>query len=181
MRKESIRSHLRPYSIFQKRRTTVNHAFASALAPCSEYDEQMLTSALLFLGQDPSRDLKCVYCDNPATTWDHLVGLVEKSELRGFGHQIGNLVPSCQPCNSRKGSRDWRTFVESVVDDPRLRQQRVALLNRYVLRFAQPIDLDRLQAGAPDLWQEYCAIKSTIFDLMRRADEIAKQLREYAI
>ena len=80
----------------------MNHAFASALAPCSDYDEEVLSAALRFLGQDPNGDLTCVYCSQPATTWDHLVGLVEKAELRGFGHQIGNLVPSCQPCNSSK-------------------------------------------------------------------------------
>jgi hypothetical protein len=181
MRKENIRTHLRPYSILQKRRTTVNHAFASALAPCSEYDDEVLTSALVFLGQDPTGDLNCVYCDKPATTWDHLVGLVEKAELRGFGHQIGNLVPSCQPCNSRKGSRDWRTFIQSMDNDPHICQQRIALLQQYLLRFAQPIDLGRVHAAAPELWEEYCAIKLNIFELMRRADEIAGQLRQYAI
>src|SRR5262249_13804437 len=34
-----IKPHLRPYSIVQRRRTTINHAFASALAPCDEYVE----------------------------------------------------------------------------------------------------------------------------------------------
>lgn len=91
MKKHSIKSHLAPYSILQKRKTTINHAFASAIAPVDEYDEAKLVAAILLLGQDPASDLTCVYCDLHATTWDHLVGLVENAELRGYGHQIGNL------------------------------------------------------------------------------------------
>lgn len=112
MDKRSIRNHLKPYSIFQKRRTTINHAFASALAPYDIYDEQIIDKALKVLGQDPNGYLYCVYCGSKAQTWDHLVGLVKDAQLRGYGHQIGNLVPCCRDCNSKKGSKDWRQFIE---------------------------------------------------------------------
>jgi hypothetical protein len=88
MKKGSIRAHLAPYKISQKRKTTITNAFASAIAPVEKYDGVKLAAALRLLGQDPDTDLKCVYCDTPADTWDHLVGLVEKGKLRGFGHQF---------------------------------------------------------------------------------------------
>jgi len=51
MNPKSIRSHLKPYSTSSKRRTTVAHAFASALGPCDAYDASKVESALLALGQ----------------------------------------------------------------------------------------------------------------------------------
>lgn len=48
----------------------------------------------------------CTYCDQPATTIDHVVPLV-----RGGTNYEGNLAPSCKSCNSRKGGRmliEWR-------------------------------------------------------------------------
>ena len=60
MTPKSIRSHLAPYSIFSKRKTTVAHAFASALAPLDEYDEDKLKVALDALGQKNFDPLSCV-------------------------------------------------------------------------------------------------------------------------
>ena len=44
----------------------------------------------------------CAYCGNDrlALTQDHVVPL-----SRGGLHHIDNIVPACQPCNSRKGNR----------------------------------------------------------------------------
>lgn len=180
MKKESIKSHLSPYSIWQKRRTTIHHAFASALAPCSVYDETVIDAAIRVLGQNPYSDLTCVYCEDPAKTWDHLIGLVQNSELRGFGHQLGNLVPSCQTCNSRKGSKDWRTFVETATD-ANYRSLRISRIERYLSEFASPVDLSRVQREAPELWSEYSRLKGQILALMTEADELAKKLRPFTI
>ncbi len=67
---------------YGKRRTTINHAFASAIAPSDNYDEKNINEALEFLGQNPNEDLKCVFCNDEAETWDHLVGLVKNGESR---------------------------------------------------------------------------------------------------
>ena len=61
MELSSIKKHLSSYSIAQKRKTTVNHAFASALAPYDDYDEERMTEAMGLLGQTDMNDLRCVY------------------------------------------------------------------------------------------------------------------------
>jgi hypothetical protein len=61
MKKESIKKHLKAYSVFGKRNSTINHAFASAIAPFDEYNEEILSEALIFLGQDPNELLKCIF------------------------------------------------------------------------------------------------------------------------
>lgn len=177
MKLADIRPHLRPYSIVQRRKTTINHAFASALAPCDEYDEKRLARAMAALGQYDLDDLRCVYCGAPGETWDHLVGLVKHSELNGYGHQVGNLVPCCRACNSHKGNRDWREFLRSVIADTAKRAQVERVLGEYLQAFAVEVDLRRAQAQHRTEWDRYAQIKRQIFELMAEADRLAGQLR----
>ena len=82
MKKEDIKKHLSIYSIYNKRRTTINHAFASSIAPSDSYDDIKVSEAISYLGQSANSVLKCVYCEDEAQTWDHVVGLVKNNELR---------------------------------------------------------------------------------------------------
>lgn len=47
MKKDSIRSHLKNYSIFKKRHTTINHAFASALSVPDDYSDEQTEKAVM--------------------------------------------------------------------------------------------------------------------------------------
>jgi hypothetical protein len=181
MKLKSIKAHLRPYSIVQKRKTTVNNAFASALAPCDPYDVQKLTSAMEALGQTDLDNLHCVYCRKAAETWDHLVALVKDSELHGYGHQIGNLVPSCKACNSLKGNREWCDFLHATIPDPTQRERVEAVLEAHVTTFATAVDLSRPQTEYPVQWQRYAEIRQQILQLMEEADRLADQLRLHVI
>jgi len=58
MKKEDIKKHLSGYSIYSKRKTTINHAFASAIAPIDVYDEIRMKDALSYLGQNPNGNLQ---------------------------------------------------------------------------------------------------------------------------
>lgn len=167
MKKDSIKEHLREYSIYQRRKTTINHAFASAIAPVDQYDEATISAALKLLGQDPNGELACVYCDRPAETWDHLESLVEKGNFRGYGHIIGNLVPCCKQCNSAKGAKSWREFVK----DPQIEKA----LEQYVKTYAQSVDLAQVD---PQLVAEYTNLKEQILELMEEADKIAAEIRK---
>jgi RNA polymerase subunit RPABC4/transcription elongation factor Spt4 len=177
MKKESIKTHLKPYSIFRQRKTTVNHAFASALAPNDRYDAQLIDNALRLLGQNPDDTLTCVYCGGNAQTWDHLIGLVKNSQLRGYGHQIGNLVPCCRDCNSNKGSKDWQEFIDIKVTDEEQRKTIKARVKAYLERFAKPVDIERIKTEMPQEWARYGSVKERIFELMKAADKIAEKIR----
>ncbi len=177
MKMQSVKSHFAPYSILQKRKTTINHAFASAIAPVDEYDEAICGAALRFLGQDPNGDLECVYCGSQAETWDHLVGLVEKAELRGCGHQLGNLVPCCRNCNSKKGAKGWDVFLKGVAPNEQTFAAKQRLIASHVDRYSAPVNLKEVAERMPDEWTRYCEIKREIFQLMAEADAIAARLR----
>ena len=178
MKIESIKKHLSPYSIYQKRHTTIAHAFASALAPVDGYDEARLLKALKAFGQEDKDDIRCVYCEKPAQTWDHLVCLVKKGELNGYGHQIGNLVPSCKDCNSSKGAKDFRVFVaglDSLSDGQKSRL--LARLENHQ-QLAKPFREGESPAVVRQKLDQLKALKSQIFELMKQADTIASEIKK---
>jgi len=66
----------------------------------------------------------CLYCgtqfdDKCKPTIDHMIPLT-----RGGTHSAANLVACCLSCNSRKGSRDYLDWLESLVEPYRTRANR---------------------------------------------------------
>jgi hypothetical protein len=176
---DSIRKHLQPYSIFNRRRTTIAHAFASAIAVVEDYDRSRVSEAIRILGQDPDSDLLCVYCGEPAQTWDHLRGLVKSGSWSGFGHTIANLVPCCDKCNSQKRNRDWLEFLKfkNEGNDAKF-QERFKLLTDYSHRqSARALTYEDIQRLCPDEVRSFENSRDTILAEMKRADTIADAIR----
>ena len=177
MTPKSIRSHLAPYSIFSKRKTTVAHAFASALAPSDEYDEVKIETALNALGQENLKQLSCVYCEKQAQTWDHLENLVKAGKLNGYGHQIGNLVPCCRDCNSQKGGKLFREFVNTNAKLTETEKSNLIHRLETHLALAKPIQPSNLSPEGQDALGKFLALQTQILGLMEEADKYAQVLQ----
>lgn len=176
MTPKSIRSHLSTYSIYEKRRTTIMNAFASALAPSDVVDMKRIEAALVDLGQMNFRRLDCVYCGMLAQTWDHLENLVENGELRGYGHQIGNLVPCCKDCNSKKGGKPFRDYVETLAISNSEKNNLICRLEKH-LSLANKIDADE-RTEVMEAKNNYYAIRLKILKLMQDADQAVQIIRD---
>lgn len=167
MKIESAKKFFKRYSVFQQRKTTINHAFASALAGKGDWNPESLALALREdFKQDPEKDLRCVYCDAPAATWDHLIGLVRNGQPHGPGHQVGNLVPCCTSCNQRKGGKDWTVFIPLVFEDVDIRKIKESRISAYQRRATTIAMLGDAEIKQLD------TIKEQIFALMKQADDI---------
>jgi 5-methylcytosine-specific restriction endonuclease McrA len=179
MKRESIHNHLRPYSILGRRKTTINHAFASAIAPYEEYDDKKIIQALRDLGQDPDQDLICAYCGrNKAETWDHVIGLVKNQKFYGYGHTIGNLLPCCQSCNSRKGNKGWEIFLKQLFKEEGESEQRISELQDYFSRYLESrFGQDEIEKLCPEEMKELQKIRLNILALLEEADRIAERIR----
>ena len=68
--------------------------------------------ALNILGIDPA-DIRCAYCGDKSTEWDHLRPIITNQEPTGYITEIANLVPSCGKCNQSKGNKNWLTWMKS--------------------------------------------------------------------
>lgn len=179
MTPKTIRSHLAPYSILSKRKTTIAHAFASALAPSDEYDEARIDAALEALGQKNLKQLFCVYCEKAAQTWDHLENLVKNSQLNvnGYGHQVGNLVPCCRDCNSQKGGKPFRDFINANAN--LMESEKLSLIHRLEahLGLAKPIEHSNLNPEDKETLAKFFTLQTQILGLMEEADQCAQMLR----
>ena len=173
MKKEDIKRHLQDYSIYNKRKTTINHAFASALSVADSFDENKINDALRILGQDPNGDLKCAYCDKPAETWDHIKAVVKDSEFSGHGHQISNLIPCCKNCNSKKGNMEWETFLKQKKLDT---TDRIQKIKNYISQDLSNL-IEILNENCKDDLVEFNKIKEQVFILLKQGDEKATIIR----
>ncbi len=168
------KNDLKDYSIFSKRSSTISHAFASALSIADDYDVAKIDKAITILGQNPDEDLFCAYCDNPAETWDHIKAVVVKTAYSGYGHQINNLLPCCKDCNSAKGNKDWKVFLQNKGLDT---EQRISRIENYLTH--NYIDTKSLLEN-DDLKEDlkiFNEIKEQVFELFKLGDQQAKKIR----
>jgi hypothetical protein len=179
LKRQSIRQHLRPYSIRERRATTIHHAFASALAVSEEYDDARISQALRDLGQDPDQELVCCYCGHQADTWDHVFGLVKGKEYAGYGHTVGNLIPCCKNCNSAKGNKNWRTFLATVLRDEQARAMRVRQLEQYFEWYlGSAFGPSKIDEVCPAELKALNDLRGEILALMKKADDVAFAIRK---
>ena len=174
MRYPTIRNHLKPYVIVSRRKTTINHAFAAAVAPSDNYDELRVRKAIAILGQDPDQDLLCAYCGASAQTWDHVFATVKDSRFSGHGHRLGNLLPCCKPCNSAKGNKEWRRFLGELGLPASELQAAEHRIGTYLSSLS-------LQDSVPESSPEYdrlLQVRTEVLRLLVEADELAKLIRE---
>jgi hypothetical protein len=176
MRYTSIKGHLRPYIMLARRRTTINHAFAAAVAPNDSFKDAQVRKAILVLGQDPDGDLLCVYCGSDAETWDHVFATVHQSTFSGAGHRIGNLLPCCKPCNSAKGNKHWNVYLSGLSLGSDVFQERHARISGYLEKY---LVQDRVPSGSPE-FERLDSIRRQILMLLGEADDVAKHIRAKA-
>lgn len=172
MKKTSIKTHMNKYSIFSKRATTINHAFASAMALRDIYSDEKMDEVLADLGCVKDGKIICVYCDkNEALTWDHLNALVKRNsngKPSGFGHTYSNLVPCCKTCNSSKGNRHWELAIDYIhKGNPDMIAKRKSVITRFIQKYTPSTHL-----VSEDIVTKLEVIKQKIFECMKEADRL---------
>jgi 5-methylcytosine-specific restriction endonuclease McrA len=107
-----INEYLKPWGSLRSNRSgMLNSSMAKALAPFDRADKAKYRTALELLDQNAS-NLRCVYCNDEAAEWDHLVPIMRGGVPTGHGHTFGNLVPACASCNREKLVSEWDAFLK---------------------------------------------------------------------
>src|SRR5690606_34978747 len=115
------------------------------------------------------------YCDAPAKTWDHVFATVKNSHFSGHGHRLGNLLPCCKPCNSAKGNKNWRHYLEGL--DVPDQVERSARIEAYLSKYSAN---DVLPKESPE-YARLLEIKKEVLALLAEADQLAEIIREMSI
>jgi 5-methylcytosine-specific restriction endonuclease McrA len=162
------------------RTTSIRNVFVAAIVPVIRPSSAEIRTALEILALDP-RDLRCSYCGDVATEWDHLRPLVKLGKPTGYPSSIRNLVPSCGKCNQSKGKSDWKVWMlgkapraPSIRKIPDL-EQRIARLEKFEA-WSGCIPLKIEEIVSPELWQQYYALQEDILQKMRAAQKLAAEI-----
>lgn len=163
------------------RKSSITNAFVSAIIPVIAPTHEEIQEALRILGMEP-HDVRCAYCGDRASEWDHLRPLVLQRRPTGYVSEIANLVPACGKCNQSKGNKAWR---EWIVGAARLSPtgrglgggaDRIARLEAYE-RWRSPTRVDFEKVLGRDGWEHYWSLCEAIIEQLRKCQQVADTLR----
>lgn len=163
------------------RSSSITNSFVNGVIPVIVPTEAEVREALAILGMLDG--IRCSYCGDTSTEWDHLRPLVEKQRPTGYISEIHNLVPACGKCNQSKGNKHWLTWMRSTARlSPTARgvpdiEERIARLQEYEDR-GVPTKIDFEAAAGAELWEKHWAHHKKLLELMRVADEEAQEIRK---
>ncbi len=163
------------------RKSSITNAFVNAVIPTVIPTADEIEEALRILGMGHD-DVRCAYCGDKSTEWDHLRPLVVKRRPTGFITEIANLVPACGKCNQSKGNKPWRAWMVSAARlSPTGRaitgiEDRISRLAQYE-QWKTPTQVDfSLIIGAEE-WERYWSLCEEVNEDVRRAQDVADALR----
>lgn len=162
------------------RTTSIRNVFVAAIIPMIRPAVDEIRQALEILEVVPG-DLRCSYCGDQATEWDHLRPLVTNGKPTGYPSSIRNLVPACGKCNQSKGRSDWKKWMLGAAPrSPSVRgipdvAQRIARLERYEA-WGSCVPLNISDLVSPNLWDKYYAMQHEILLKMREAQKLAVEI-----
>ena len=163
------------------RSSSITNAFINAIIPVIEPTEEDELEALSILGMSPN-DIRCSYCGDKMTEWDHLRAIISNQEPTGYITEIANLVPSCGKCNQSKGKSHWQTWMEGDAKlSPKTRRipdlkERVIRLQNYET-WRQPRKIDFAAIAGPEMWQRHRQNWRSVLDLLKKSQELAEEIR----
>ncbi|MCX5659761.1 MAG: HNH endonuclease [Planctomycetota bacterium] len=164
------------------RKSSVTNAFVNAVIPVVPPTLEEIEEALGILKIDPD-DVRCVYCGDKASEWDHLRPLVLNRRPTGYISEIGNLVPACGKCNQSKGNKPWRTWMLSKAKlSPAGRgianlESRVAKIEAFEnWRPSSKIDFVAILGQAE--WDQYWKLCEDVIAEMAEAQQVADKLKD---
>jgi len=161
--------------------SSITNSFVGAIIPVIDPTEADIAEALAILNMLED-DIRCAYCGDPATEWDHLRPLVRDKQPTGHISEIGNLVPCCGKCNQSKGNKPWREWILSNArmspatrNTPGL-EARIHRLTTYEqTRPRKPLNFRALVGE--ESWAVYWQNHSNLVAAMKKSQEAADELR----
>jgi hypothetical protein len=162
------------------RKSSITNAFVMSIIPVVAPTCKEIEQALEILSLAPS-DVRCAYCGDKSSEWDHLRPLVINRRPSGFISEIANLVPSCGKCNQSKGNKPWREWMLSKAKlSPFGRgikdiDKRIENLEKFV-KWRTPTKVDFESILGTELWENYWQLCENVVAELFKCQEYANML-----
>jgi hypothetical protein len=164
------------------RKSSITNAFVNAVIPVVVPTIEEIEQALAILGMDPA-NVRCAFCGDKSSEWDHLRPLVLNHRPTGYVSEIANLVPACGKCNQSKGNKAWRLWIVSNARlSPTGRKvanvaDRIARLETYE-KWRPPTSVDFEAILGREDWEKYWAMWKAVNETLRQCQDVAELLRK---
>ena len=164
------------------RTSSITSAFVTAIIPTVPPSEQEIQKSLEILNLSAD-DLRCAYCGDKATEWDHLRPIVSKKMPTGYLSDIYNLVPACGKCNQSKGNKNWKEWIVSSAKlSPKSRgttdiNNKIKMLDKYE-KWKEVKSVNYGEMVGEELWKKHWENCRRLHDDMIEAQKHAKKLRD---
>lgn len=165
------------------RKSSITNAFVNAIIPAFLPTPEEIDEALRLLGMEVE-DIRCAYCGDRSTEWDHLRPLVLDRRPTGYVTEIANLVPACGKCNQSKGNKPWRDWMRSSARwSPTGRglegvEARIETIERYEA-WKSPTRVDFVAILGEERWSHYWGLCDAVNDELRAAQDEAELLKAH--
>lgn len=164
------------------RKSSITNAFVNSLLPVIQPTPEEIEHALTILKMDAT-DLRCSYCADKASEWDHLRPIVVNMRPTGYISEIANLVPSCGKCNQSKRNADWKAWMLSstAARSPTTRgltfvAELVSRIDAYV-KWKAPTKIDFEKVLGKEAYDRYWSMWERINAELRECQAFADSLR----
>jgi len=174
---------LKPVNI-TGRSSTITNSFVNSIIPVIYPSEEEIVEALRILGMDPD-DVRCSYCGDKFTEWDHLRPIVKDKRPTGFISEIANLVPACGKCNQSKSGQEWRSWIKGTAPQcPKIRDipdlpERIKRLEAFE-EWRNPTVVNWEEIIDPEIWSSHWENLERLHALMRECQVIADRINQSA-
>ncbi|MDW5264188.1 MULTISPECIES: HNH endonuclease [Acidobacteriaceae] len=164
------------------RSSSITNAFFNAIIPVHTPTPQDERDALAVLEMNPE-DIRCVYCGNSYTEWDHLRPIIRGKGPSRYITEIANLVPACGKCNQSKGAYEWdKWMLGPALLSPKTRgvadiDHKVMLLRKYE-SWRKPIRVDLDSVIVQPLLKEHQENLQKVLALLKESQVLANKIRE---
>lgn len=164
------------------RTSSITNSFVNGIIPCIAPAEEEIKRVLNILGMDKD-NVKCSYCGDKCTEWDHFRPLVIDKRPTGYISEINNLVPACGKCNQSKGNKYWKDW---ILSDAQLSPKTRNIYNLDTIienlenfeKQTKPIRIDFECIVGRELWEKHWDNCVKLHDQMRECQVVSEQIRE---
>jgi hypothetical protein len=163
------------------RTSGITNAFVNGIVPCIEPTEEEISMVLGILGMN-HHTIRCAYCGDKYTEWDHFRPLINRKRPTGYISEIQNLVPSCGKCNQSKGNSYWKEWILGEAPlSPNNRiifnlEQIISRLEDYET-WSNPTIVDFESLVGKNIWEKHWENCARLHEMMKESQKLSDQIK----
>jgi len=163
------------------RTSSITNSFVNGIIPCIVPTEAEIQKVLEVLGMN-ERTIRCAYCDDTYTEWDHFHPLIRNKRQTGYISEIRNLVPSCGKCNQSKGNSYWKEWIQGYArlsPTTRNNENLNVIINRLEKyeAWSSPTIIDFESIVGKDIWEQHWTNCEKIHEMMRESQKLSDNIK----